>query len=41
MNVTKAELITRLNAFKAAFKTLTDNSKNIMTITVTPVATAS
>ena len=38
--ITKAELITRLNAFKAAFKTLTDNSKNIMTITVTPVATA-
>ncbi|MDY4822255.1 MAG: hypothetical protein SO148_00405, partial [Candidatus Onthovivens sp.] len=38
--VGKADLVTRLNAFKAAFNTLTTNSNNIMTITVTPVATA-
>lgn len=38
--IEKAELVTRLNAFKAAFNTLTTNSNNIMTITVTPVATA-
>ena len=38
--VGKADLVTRLNAFKAAFNTLKTNSNNIMTITVTPVATA-
>lgn len=35
--IAKADLVTRLNAFKAAFPDTT----NLMTITVTPVATAS
>lgn len=38
--IAKAELVTRLKAFKTAFDKLTTAGSNLMTITVTPVATA-